>query len=110
MASFILLSGITVNAVFYILNQYNFYVSNERLSPKTAFIHALKDMLFPISLTILSTVLGFLPFVINGQKEIFWFALGIGTMGGILFSFLGLILLLPVLIIKKNKPVQIIKT
>lgn len=102
MASFVLLSGITVNAVFYILNRYNFYVSTEHQLPQKAFIHSLKDMLFPISLTILSTVLGFVPFVINGQKEIFWFALGVGTIGGVLFSFLGLILLLPVLIIRKR--------
>ncbi len=101
MASFILLSGITVNAVFYILNRYNSYVSKEQILPQMAFINSLKDMLFPISLTLLSTVLGFIPFVINGQKETFWFALGIGTIGGVLFSFLGLILLLPVLIIRK---------
>ena len=52
---------------------------------------------------ILSTVLGFVPFIINGQNEVFWFALGVGTIGGIVFSFLALFIFMPLMVLKVNK-------
>jgi len=48
-----------------------------------------------ITLTILSTVLGLVPFVWGGQSEIFWFAFAAGAMGGLLFSLLAILLYLP---------------
>ena len=103
MASFILLSGITVNAVFYILNHFNRlkHFLHFDSSVKT-YISSLKDLLFPISLTVLSTVLGFIPFLVNGQKEVFWFALGVGTIGGVIFSFIGILFYLPLLVVSKK--------
>lgn len=104
MAAFILLSGITVNAVFYILSHFNYLQKSGRYEEMIqAYIQTLKELLFPISLTVLSTVLGFIPFVVAGQKEVFWFALGMGTIGGVLFSFIGLLFYLPMFIIKNNK-------
>ncbi len=100
MASFVLLSGITVNAIFYLLYRYN-QLKIKHL-PIDAFIQSYKELIFPISLTILSTVLGFVPFVINGQNEVFWFALGVGTIGGIIFSFLALFIFMPLLVLKNN--------
>ena len=50
-----------------------------------------------LSLTILSTVLGLAPFLIDGKEEVFWFAFAIGTMGGMLFSYAALIVLLPMI-------------
>ena len=104
MASFILLSGITVNAVFYILNHFNqLKKQSHNNSSIRIYITTLQDLLFPISLTVLSTVLGFIPFLVNGQKEVFWFALGVGTIGGVIFSFIGVLFYLPLLIIASNK-------
>ena len=57
--------------------------------------------IFPIVLTIISTILGFIPFVKDGQNEVFWFALGIGTIGGLLFSLVGILFYLPVFTLKK---------
>ncbi len=65
-------------------------------------MQAFKQKIFPIILTIISTVLGFLPFVIGGQDEVFWFALGVGTIGGLLFSLLGILLYLPIFILNKS--------
>ena len=46
-------------------------------------------------LTILSTILGFVPFII-GTKEAFWYPLAIGTIGGLLMSLVGIYFFLPV--------------
>lgn len=55
----------------------------------------------PIILTVLSTCLGLVPFLIGGQHEVFWFALAIGTIGGLALSILLVLLVLPVLLVKK---------
>ncbi len=52
----------------------------------------------PIFLTMLSTVIGFIPFMVGSLKEAFWFSLAAGTSGGLLVSFLALFFLLPVFI------------
>lgn len=77
MASFILLSGITVNASIYILNDFNKRRKEVKYGNiRNAFVQAVRQKIFPIILTVISTIFGFLPFVIGGQNEIFWFALG----------------------------------
>jgi len=93
-AAFILLSGITVNAGIYVVNQYNIIFKSNRLSPIKAYIRAWNLRIIPISLTILSTVLGFVPFLI-GEKEGFWFPLAAGTIGGLIMSIVGLFVFLP---------------
>jgi hypothetical protein len=37
------------------------------------------------------------PFLIEGQNEIFWFSLAIGTIGGLVFSLVGVFWIIPVL-------------
>lgn len=49
----------------------------------------------PIFLTIISTVLGLVPFVWSGQKEVFWFAFAAGAMGGLIFSIVAILIYLP---------------
>ena len=102
LASFVLLSGITVNASIYIVNGFN------RLKKKfpnqnkvELYLEAFKRKIFPIILTIISTVLGFIPFVKDGQNEVFWFALGVGTIGGLVFSLIGILFYLPIFTLKK---------
>ena len=55
-------------------------------------------------LTILSTVVGMIPFLIDDpDKQPFWFSLAVGTVGGLAFSILPLILFMPLTIRKKKK-------
>ena len=95
-ASFVLLCGITVNASIYILNEYNqlrrrFPV----LTPLRAYLKAWQAKITPILLTILSTILGFVPFLLGTEKEAFWFPLAAGTIGGLILSLLGIFVYLP---------------
>jgi len=50
----------------------------------------------PIMLTITSTVLGFSPFIVGSTKEAFWYPLAAGTIGGLMFSLIGIVLFLPI--------------
>jgi len=93
-AAFVLLCGITVNAGIYIVNQYNQQQKAHPTKPLSAYLKALNFRIIPVSLTVLSTVLGFIPFLV-GEKEGFWFPLAAGTIGGLVFSMLGLFLFLP---------------
>jgi multidrug efflux pump subunit AcrB len=62
-------------------------------------------------LTVLSTVVGLIPFLIYGQNEAFWFALGVGTIGGLMMSLIGIIFYLPLFLrFRKNYVQLIIKT
>ena len=91
-ASMIMLAGIVVNAGIYIVNEYNRMPAHRR-----SFVRAYNHKIIPISLTILSTVLGLAPFLLDGKEEVFWFAFAIGTIGGMLFSFTALIIFLPMI-------------
>ncbi len=102
-ASFILLSGITINAGIYILNEYNLVRKQRpRLSPLRTYLKAWNAKIIPIFLTIISTVLGFIPFLVGTQKEGFWFPLAAGTIGGLIMSFIGIFIFLPLLMVKKK--------
>lgn len=57
-----------------------------------------------IFLTIISTILGFTPFMIGTQKEGFWFPLATGTIGGLIMSVIGIWILLPLLLIHHKSP------
>jgi multidrug efflux pump subunit AcrB len=98
-ASFILLSGLVVNAAIYIINDFNNLTNrmNKPVSIRT-YLKAFNQKIVAITLTILSTVLGLIPFVLGGQKEVFWFAFAVGAMGGLIFSMVAIILYLPLLL------------
>ena len=101
-ASFILLCGITVNASIYILNEYNAIRKRfTRLSPLRAYVKAWNTKVIPIFLTVVSTILGFIPFMVGAEKEGFWFPLAAGTIGGLVMSVIGVFIFLPVLTLKK---------
>lgn len=95
-ASFVLLSGISVNAALYIINDMNnwrrkFPARNKR----SIYLKAFSHKLIPIILTISSTILGLIPFLINSKNEAFWFSLAVGTIGGLLFSLIAIFIYLP---------------
>lgn len=103
-ASFILLSGLVVNAAIYIINDYNNLISGQSKKPAIkTYLKAFNQKIVAIMLTTLSTVLGLVPFVWGGQREVFWFAFASGAMGGLIFSLAAIILFLPLFLSVKVK-------
>ncbi len=120
-AAFVMLCGITVNAGIYLVSEwlscrygrwpvaaghdlschpdFSCHPRPDRGS-LCPYLRAFSYKIRPISLTILSTVLGLIPFLFDGPKEVFWFAFAVGTIAGMLFSVLALVLYLPVLALK----------
>jgi multidrug efflux pump subunit AcrB len=104
-AAMILLSGLTVNSVIYIINEWKVLQDNAQnriTDASIIFYKAFNRKIIPILLTITSTIVGLVPFVIQGQKEAFWFSLAIGTGSGLLFSLLGIFFVLPLFFIKPS--------
>ncbi|MDH6534677.1 efflux RND transporter permease subunit [Parabacteroides sp. 52] len=102
-ASFVLLCGITVNASIYIINEYNqLRLSHPHMSPLRLYLKAWNAKITPIFLTVISTVLGFIPFMVGTAKEAFWFPLAAGTIGGLIMSVIGIFVYLPLFALKKT--------
>ena len=103
-ASFVILCGVTVNASIYILNEFN-KIRNRKplMHPYKAYLKAWNSKITPIFLTIVSTILGFIPFMLGPDKEAFWFPLAAGTIGGLLMSFIGIFFYLPIFALSKNR-------
>ncbi len=95
-AAFILLSGLAVNAGLYILNDFNNYrKSHQGRNLPALYLKAFQYKIFPVLLTVFSTIIGLIPFLI-GKKEAFWFAFAAGTIGGLVFSLMAILLFFPV--------------
>ena len=91
-AAFVMLCGIVVNAGIYLVTTYH---------ETHDYIKAFSRKITPISLTIVSTILGLLPFLSDGPEEVFWFDFAIGTIAGMAFSLVAIILVLPVFVVRK---------
>jgi multidrug efflux pump subunit AcrB len=103
-AALLLLSGIVVNSGLYILNDMNnLRKNNPNLSGVELYLKAYNMKIVPIVLTVVSTILGLIPFLMGGKTESFWFALAAGTIGGLAFSVLVMIVYLP-LMVKNGSP------
>jgi multidrug efflux pump subunit AcrB len=98
-AAFVLLGGLVVNAGIFIVNDQN---NSTCRNYNRAVLKAVTGKLKPVLLTVLSTCLGLIPFLAGGQSEVFWFALAAGTIGGLLFSVLVTMVILPVLMSRKQ--------
>jgi multidrug efflux pump subunit AcrB len=99
-AAFVMLGGLAVNAGIFILNDLN----NRRSGAHNRnILKSIAGKAIPILLTVLSTCFGLIPFIMDGQNEIFWFSLAIGTIGGLVFSMVGVFWILPVMMWKKTK-------
>ena len=101
-AAMILLAGLTVNAALYIINDFNNLM--QKNNPIKRFLKAFNHKIIPILLTTLSTILGLLPFLLGGKNEGFWFSLAAGAIGGLIFSIIGVVVLMPLLQLSKNSP------
>mgnify|MGYP002313141024 CR=1 FL=1 len=94
-AAFIMLSGIVVNAGIYLINEFN--ILPQSLVPFVdRYMKAYNRKIIPVLLTICSTILGLIPFLYDGKNEVFWFSFAVGTMGGMVFSLIALLVYLPV--------------
>ncbi|SHN03546.1 Multidrug efflux pump subunit AcrB [Cyclobacterium lianum] len=102
-AAFVMLGGLAVNAAIFIVNDLN---NRTRGIYNRNVLKAVAGKATPILLTVMSTCFGLIPFVMEGQNEIFWFSLAIGTIGGLLFSMVGVFLALPVFLWKRDRPVN----
>lgn len=107
-AAFVMLSGIVVNAGIYLISSWQGICSSRRHAADGAsareirdYIKAYNRKISPIVLTVISTVLGLLPFLSDGPKEVFWFDFAIGTISGMLFSVIALVFVLPVFVVRK---------
>jgi multidrug efflux pump subunit AcrB len=101
-AAFIILSGIVVNTNIYLLYAFKSYYKTGRYTLKKAYLKAWNAKFRPTFLAIVSTVIGFIPFII-GYQESFWYPLAAGTIGGLLFSFVAVYVVLPIMIVKEKK-------
>ncbi len=102
-ASFILITGLVVNSAIYILYDFdNLRKTKHMANQHKVYLKAFNHKIVPILLTILSTVLGLIPFIAGSQNEVFWYALAAGTMGGLLFSILIIVIYLPVFVLKRK--------
>lgn len=107
-ASFVLLCGITVNASIYLLNEYNDVRRRfPRLVPVRAFVKAWNAKIIPIFLTVVSTIAGFIPFMVGTGKEAFWFPLAAGTTGGLVMSVMGIFVFLPIFTLGKKHDISV---
>ena len=98
-----MLCGIVVNAGIYIVLTYKSIIKRRGGLPcLRAYTKAFGLKVRPIMLTMISTVLGLVPFLSEGPHEVFWFDFAIGTIGGMAFSAIAVILFLPVFAISKK--------
>ncbi|MFD2937762.1 efflux RND transporter permease subunit [Spirosoma flavum] len=101
-ASFVLLAGNVVCAGIFVVVEMNRLRSRfPRLSAKQSYLKAFRHKIGPVLLTVLSTVVGMVPFLLY-EQEPFWYALGVGTIGGLLMSLLAVVLYLPLPILRAN--------
>lgn len=95
-AAMIILSGITVNASIYLINDYLYFRRNRKgITKLDAYIRAVRNKTFSIALTVSSTILGFIPFVAYKSVSPFWYSLSMGVIFGMLFSSIMLFVILP---------------
>lgn len=116
-AAFVMLSGITVNAGIYLISAFkkllpeqgwsighpDHKAQREHSLQVHTYVRAFNSKIIPIFLTIVSSVIGLVPFLFDGPSEVFWFDFAIGTIAGLVMSVVALILLLPVFALKKQK-------
>ncbi len=106
-AAMIMLCGITVNAGIYLTSEYRTIAAATGQHGLKTYIKAYNRKIVPTMLTILSTVLGLIPFLFDGKQNQFWFSFAIGVMSGMLFSVIAIVFIMPVFFPLKAKSHEI---
>ena len=96
-AAFLMVGGLSINGMLYILS--DFKSMSTKYPITKAMTKAVYNKAWPIFMTVLSTCAGLVPFLIHGEDEVFWFSLAIGTIGGLIFSMVISLFILPVLVL-----------
>lgn len=94
-ASLVLLSGIVVNSAIYILCQYAKIQKEKSTGGMKAYLCAFNHKIVPIYLTVISTIVGLVPFFFEQSEEPFWFSFAVGITGGLLLSIPAMIFVMP---------------
>lgn len=103
-AALLMLSGMVTNAALYIINDYNYFKRlTPSLHPLKGYVKAFHAKAMPIIVTTAAALLSLLPFMIVGEERGFWFNLSAGTIGGLLFSLLGVYMVLPICLLSPKK-------
>ena len=105
-AAFVLLCGIVVNAGIYLINEAQNLRTATRKRGIALYLKAYNHKIVPIWLTILSTVLGLVPFLYDGPSEVFWFAFAMAAIAGTLFSMVALVVYLPLFLPLKESAAE----
>jgi multidrug efflux pump subunit AcrB len=99
-AAFLMTSGLSVNAVLYLISDIQEW--ERKIGIDDAVKQAVTAKAWPITLTILSTCLGLVPFLVHGSEEVFWYSFAVGTISGLLFSLVLFFLVVPVWMMKSK--------
>ncbi|MDE6193252.1 MAG: efflux RND transporter permease subunit [Muribaculaceae bacterium] len=118
-ASMVLLAGLVVNAGIYQIYEYRSLLRKESVDIRqmptdkvNVYLEAFRLKAVPVFLTVLSTILGLLPFLFEAKGEYdFWHSLAVGSMGGLFFSILAYVFVLPIFInLRPRKHQALIKS
>lgn len=105
-AALVMLSGIVVNASIYLISEYDtvtgmHYRASLPVTVRTNiryWVKAYNRKIIPTLLTIISTILGLIPFLFDGKDVSFWYSFAMGVIGGMIFSIIALIFFMPVFV------------
>lgn len=105
LAAVVMLCGLVVNVGIYLTDEYLTRImrtdTNLTLDDQIkTYIRSYNQKISPILLTVLSTILGLIPFLFDGPTEVFWFAFATGTIGGLLFSLAAMFFYMPLFFFK----------
>ncbi|MET0465569.1 MAG: efflux RND transporter permease subunit [Chitinophagaceae bacterium] len=101
-AAFLLSGALVVNAAIFIINDYNYLKRTEGGTSNNLLLKAITRRARTVAITTMSTCCSLVPFLTDGEDEVFWFSLAVGTIGGLLTSLLAVWLVLPVWLYKRR--------
>ena len=94
-AALLLLMGIAVNnSILLVYTIFN-TLKRQPADHTESIANAAFQRLRPIFITTLTTIAGFLPMLLQGEKTDFWYTLALGTSGGLASSSMLLVLVVP---------------
>ena len=94
--------GLSVNAVLNIQNDYKKNIIAGKARGLHTYLSAWNAKIIPNLLTVISSILGFIRFLIGSKVAVFWIRLAIGRMSGLIFSVLELMIYLPLFFMRKE--------
>ena len=102
-AALLLLMGIAVNNSILLVYTISNALKRQPTDPTEAIANAAFHRLRPIFITTLTTIAGFLPLLLQGDRNDFWYTLALGTSGGLASSSVLLVLVVPLCAIWRTR-------